>query len=149
MNYELLLQIWRVCLFVCLSVCWSRVGPRNRVLGTRKPHPLRPWKRHFVVSPGSLWNVGNIRHEPKLLGWWQQRFGRSLSVLQQLVSFLWPFLVFKFIYLNSCISGECTVQTRQTCYNKFATVVFKVLGTTSGGAVSIDVMLVVVAWCDV
>jgi len=37
------------------------------------------------ISPITIWSIGNIQCESKLLGRWQQRCGRSLSVLQQLV----------------------------------------------------------------
>ena len=39
------------------------------------------------TCPSPLWSIGNIWHEPKLFGRWQQQCGLLLTVLQQLIAF--------------------------------------------------------------
>jgi len=88
-------SVGRLCVYVChnyawaaktdepleiLFWVWTRVGSRDHVLGeARIPHTI------LWASPGRLWDLRNIRREPKLFGRWQQRCGLLLSVLQQLV----------------------------------------------------------------
>ena len=65
---------------------WTCVGPMNHVLRWG-PGPLEERAIFFPggACPSPLRSIGNILREPKLFSRWQLRYGRLLSVLQQLV----------------------------------------------------------------
>ena len=118
--------LWSVCVHVSVSLLvttmiraktseavemlfalWTWVDPRNHVL--RRGLISLMGIGNFGSSPCPLWNIGNMRCEPKLFGMWQQRCICLLSVLQQLV------VSYSCVYCKTD-SLHCRLQKRHTTF---------------------------------
>jgi len=74
----------------CVSFgTWTRVGPRNHVLGVLDPHSRRDISEGHFLACCKLYGIFNMwTIFSALFGRWQQQCSLSLSLFQQLVGIL-------------------------------------------------------------
>ena len=86
------------------SVCcfgYELGGLREPLSGGAVILPPAEWVGEAgILCP--FWSIVNIEHEPKLFANWQQWCGRLLSVLQQLVVFVYIVKKNRFVYYMRC-----------------------------------------------